>query len=95
MLDMGKFLDAHEFFNFHGAEPAHPSKIVPREIYEHRVLSPFLGIRKKILCKLCIFPGITSPGRVPAIGTVVTRLFSTRTSISGLAPIHLLIAKIK
>ncbi len=45
MLDMGEFLNTHEFFDFNRTEPAHPAEIVSCEIDEHRVLSPLLGIR--------------------------------------------------
>ena len=87
MLDMGEFFDSHEFADFHRSEPADPPDIVPCEIHEHGMFGTFLCVTQEILCKLLILFRGFPPGSCSRNGTVVTFLFSTRTSISGLAPI--------
>ena len=77
----------HEFADFDRPEPADPPEIVSCEIDEHRMLGTLLCIIEEILRELLILCRVFPRGRVPAIGTVVTFRFSTRTSISGLAPI--------
>ena len=44
MHDVAVALDDHQVFHLHGAEIAHPADVIARQVDQHDVLGPFLGV---------------------------------------------------